>query len=186
MEKHINELEYEEIKELIINNNDLNRLFFEDFLESVTYWVHDDVLRFFENVHGVDYEIGYCGSWFTVSECGYTDFIKACVNIIDSGFCLFSDRVAGLVRRAYDRLDFWEWCDIDSVSENTYFSFYKWFKGIIDAAISEILEFCRFEYDRVDDIDELTEYVSGNADGFDILINTETWTGEEIIKKRYA
>lgn len=186
MTKNINDLEYDELKKLLENNKDLRCKFWDYYLESIYYFLDEDVLYYFRNIRGVRYEVSYSGVWFTVSENSYKEFLSGCVNLIDSGLCLFSDRVASLVKRADAKSWFYEYCDIDTVSDNTWGHFSKWYKDIIGLAIDEISEYCRNSFDSADDMEELTDYVFNECDDLNISVNMETYEAYETIVKKYA
>lgn len=186
MTKNINDLERDELKRLLENNHDLYYKFWNDFQETIYYFLDDEVFRHFRSVRGVRYDVSYSGVWFTVSECGYKGFLNGCVNLIDSGLCLFSDRVATLIKRADAKSWFYEYCDIDTVSDNTWEHFSKWYKDIIELAIDEISEYCRGSYDSADDLEELTEYAFDECDGLNISVNMESYEAFETIVKKYA
>lgn len=187
MEKFIYELDSKELKTLLENNEDIYRKYWRDCLDSIGFWFDSDVLAHFNSVLNRNYEFGYCGCWLNIRECDYKEFIGCCKKIIDSGFCLFSDGVAGLIDRAAGKCDFWDDCyNWGGVSDNTWDNFSKWFEKIVNAAVDEILEYARAEFDLPDDIDYLTDYVFNNCECENIVINTDDWTAYETITRNYA
>ena len=143
--KKLNELTPEEVKNLLTVNKWFRDQAQEYAQESTNIFV-SDILRPFRDVRGIDYNIGYPGNYFTVSQEYYKEFLTVCEEHPEKDW-IFGDILNNAIERAGNRIYFFEDClfGYNDISEKNWEHLEKWIDGIVEKAARAIVHACNEE-----------------------------------------
>ena len=146
--KRLSELTTEEIKTLLQENKTFKEWAQEYAQESADLNI-SFILRPFQDVRGIDYNIGYPGDYFRVSQEYYKEFLRACQE--DDVFHMFSESTQELINRAENKSVFFEDClyNYIDISDKKWSCLEKWMDEAVHTATNEILQFCIAENENV-------------------------------------
>ena len=187
--KNLSELSFDDIKTLLEKDNAFLDKVFNYRVNDADFMVADYLSYFnhYDNNVGrrfcslSNYDCSYCGTWLSVDENYYTQFLADCVEL-DSAYCVFSENTKKAIKRAISRVEFWNDCRIgtEDITDDNYNRLNKWINSIIDDAKEELTEFIKQEYDFCTaDTDSLTDFVISTITDYSILVDTENWKAYE-------
>lgn len=182
--KKLSELTPEEIKALLQENETFKK-WAQEYAQESTDLNISYVLRPFQGLRGIDYNIGYPGDYFRVSQEHYKDFLEACQEY--EVFFMFSESTQKLINRAENRAGFFEDClyNYIDISDKKWSCLEKWMNEVVHTATSEILQFCTAENENIFDdafIEEEAIFFCENNDQYE----TDGRYIYEITRRKYA
>ena len=154
--KKLSELTIEEVRSLLASNKWMKERA-EEWAQESAEIVVSDILRPFNRMHGVDYNIGYPADRFEVGYPAYKEFLFACSEHEYKEW-IFGDMLAK-IERATDRVHFFENClyDYEDISAANYDRLEKWLSDIVEEAARAIVYACNEEYAHLYDDDARAE-----------------------------
>lgn len=137
--KKLSALDINELSALLDHNSDIKDKMLYRCLDSV-YYFFEDITSYLRDIRAIDWNFGYPGSYMTVREEGYSDFLQACEKL-QRVFGFFPDDIYKNIERAAAKISFYIDCSngYEDISDTRYMQLEKWLKSVIDAAAHEIV-----------------------------------------------
>ena len=145
--KKLSELTTEEIRNLLSCNEWMKKQA-QEYSEEGAQIVVDEVLKPFQELRGIRYNIGYPANYMDIPQEYYKEFLNACEN---HDYCgIFTEETARMIERAGKRAYFFTDClyGYEDISNENYERLEKWIDEIVHAAAIEIVAFCAAEYEN--------------------------------------
>ena len=186
MMKLLEDLTPEELQNLYSVNKKLQEMATEQATNSADYFI-SDILSYFSGIHGVDYNIGYPGSYMSVKPHAIPDFIRACQDMQKS-YCILSDETAAKIDRAEARADFYKEArnGYETISDDKYLQLEKWIDRIISDAAGEIARSLDDEYNAAYTDEAARDNLECLIDNIGSQYETDGRYIYEIDRRKYA